>query len=666
MLRPSSAWYCPASLFALIGIAAPAPAWQGPPQPDPFGVTNLGLDYDRHAVVGDYLVFKASELGGGLDLNGDGDVGDQVLHSIHLETGVLVNHQLAAAELLPFNSPAGQLFFRVHEFSQGGQDLNGDGDGTDFGVLFVFDGATGEVESLNITTQGLLVHERTLYNAVREDGNDLDLNGDGDASDFVLHTIDLDTGASINHGLAVDNGGIGPLHPDGNTLVFRVSEFRQGGQDLNGNGVVHVSEKVFHILDVPSGVVTNLGPTHPQQRAVWVGNTLVFGVHEFFHRADLNGDGDRLDSVVHLFERNTGAVSNLGFAAAAVSGPRTVATGEEIFLSVLEFGEGDLNGDGDDFDDVWHVLDVPSRVLTNSGLDTSGSHFIRVGTNRFFSVSEGRSDRDFNADGDKIDSVLHVYEGAAGVFTNLGLAAGRRFLVNERLAMRISESSQGQTDLNGDGDALDNVLHFLDPSLLTLENTFLAVRRFGHELAGGSQGPVLVVFLEESGFGVGVDYNNDGDLLDAPIQLLNLSEGSLLNVGLDGIVLALNERFLVCTVNESQQGNADLNGDGDTDDAIVHLVDLGLLALPGLLQALVDDVVALNLQQGISNSLDAKLDAALQALEDLREGNDQAVLNVLQAFITQVAAQSGNQISEVDGAELIASAQEIIDLLSGP
>ena len=74
----------------------------------------------------------------------------------------------------------------------------------------------------------------------------------------------------------------------------------------------------------------------------------------------------------------------------------------------------------------------------------------------------------------------------------------------------------------------------------------------------------------------------------------------------------------------------------------------------------------LNLSVGIENSLDAKLDAAFQALADLRAGNDQAAVNVLQAFINAVTAQSGNQISVEDAAQLVTSAQAIIDLLPAP
>ncbi len=62
---------------------------------------------------------------------------------------------------------------------------------------------------------------------------------------------------------------------------------------------------------------------------------------------------------------------------------------------------------------------------------------------------------------------------------------------------------------------------------------------------------------------------------------------------------------------------------------------------------LIDQVTALTLKQGISNSLDAKLDAASQALDDLNENN-----NV-------VEAQRGVSLTDA----LIAAAQEIIALL---
>lgn len=84
-----------------------------------------------------------------------------------------------------------------------------------------------------------------------------------------------------------------------------------------------------------------------------------------------------------------------------------------------------------------------------------------------------------------------------------------------------------------------------------------------------------------------------------------------------------------------------------------------------LIQDLVAAVMLLNLNQGIQNALDAKLNAALMALDDMNDGNDQAAINSLVAFMNHVAAQSGKQIDADDAAALIAAAQEIVGLLMG-
>jgi len=80
---------------------------------------------------------------------------------------------------------------------------------------------------------------------------------------------------------------------------------------------------------------------------------------------------------------------------------------------------------------------------------------------------------------------------------------------------------------------------------------------------------------------------------------------------------------------------------------------------------LIDKVADLNLQQGIDNTLDAKLDTALTALDDVNANNDVAAVNALDAFINAVEAQRGKKITDVEADTLIASAQAIVDLLAG-
>ena len=68
---------------------------------------------------------------------------------------------------------------------------------------------------------------------------------------------------------------------------------------------------------------------------------------------------------------------------------------------------------------------------------------------------------------------------------------------------------------------------------------------------------------------------------------------------------------------------------------------------------------------GIENSLDAKLDSAVQALADMNDNNDVAAINSLQAFINAVQAQGGEKIPEAEADALISAAEGTIALLSG-
>ena len=73
----------------------------------------------------------------------------------------------------------------------------------------------------------------------------------------------------------------------------------------------------------------------------------------------------------------------------------------------------------------------------------------------------------------------------------------------------------------------------------------------------------------------------------------------------------------------------------------------------------------LNLQRGIENSLNAKLETALKRLEDNNPINDAAAVNALQAFINAVEAQRAKRIPEEDAMALIDAAQAIIAQLTG-
>ncbi|MHC4639034.1 MAG: choice-of-anchor Q domain-containing protein [Planctomycetota bacterium] len=83
-----------------------------------------------------------------------------------------------------------------------------------------------------------------------------------------------------------------------------------------------------------------------------------------------------------------------------------------------------------------------------------------------------------------------------------------------------------------------------------------------------------------------------------------------------------------------------------------------------LLLELSDYISGLSIHRGFSNSLLVKLNTAIQKIEDDNENNNDAAFNSLEAFINAVQAQSGKKISQADADALIASVQEILELLS--
>jgi beta-propeller repeat-containing protein len=85
-----------------------------------------------------------------------------------------------------------------------------------------------------------------------------------------------------------------------------------------------------------------------------------------------------------------------------------------------------------------------------------------------------------------------------------------------------------------------------------------------------------------------------------------------------------------------------------------------------LLNNLVSTVQSFNLQQGISNSLDVKLENAVDALNAMHAGDITTACNNISAFINDVQAQSGTALTTDQAAQLVALADQIKAALGCP
>jgi hypothetical protein len=79
------------------------------------------------------------------------------------------------------------------------------------------------------------------------------------------------------------------------------------------------------------------------------------------------------------------------------------------------------------------------------------------------------------------------------------------------------------------------------------------------------------------------------------------------------------------------------------------------------LQALIDLVTTYNLAHGVTNSLDAKLQNALAALDSVNNGNSPTACNKLASFINEV--ESHQELSTAQATELINAANRIMRTL---
>lgn len=159
----------------------------------------------------------------------------------------------------------------------------------------------------------------------------------------------------------------------------------------------------------------------------------------------------------------------------------------------------DLNGDGDTLDDVWFVFDVAGRTVRNLGLAAPFSTALpglplTLPDGFVFYVSESRQGRtDLNGDGDHYDTqVAFVLPFADGEPRNLGLALWSMYESGENAAVFISEGAQDE-DHNGDGDDHDLVAGYLRANTWQVESLGLAAGGVSDYLVV-SAGPELFSF----------------------------------------------------------------------------------------------------------------------------------------------------------------------------
>ncbi|MHC4939607.1 MAG: hypothetical protein ACYTHK_11605 [Planctomycetota bacterium] len=335
-----------------------------------------------------------------------------------------------------------------------------------------------------------------------------------------------------------------------------------------------------------------------------IGRVAVVGVSEPEAGQDLNGDGDTDDLVAHQVDVDSLASLNLGIA---IRGRVHASDSQFAFLSLEADQGGDLNGDGDGADAVWHVYD-PATALSatnplNLGLATPPPGRPCVGLEGGFVmiVSEAAQGAPLNGDSDMQDDIAFAFSGLALAAVPLPApphAKGTPLVAQGSRALFCGSEFDILSDFNGDGDVFDNVLGVIE---FDASGTGLyrpvggagprAVKQNAYTLAGDK----AIYLVDEASAGA-ADLNRDGDSTDAVLAIFDLSTGlgeitpSVTSLGPFPLAcsptygFAANSTRLVVGIDEATQGR-DFNVDQDTADVILAWVDLenspGTLHVPG-------------------------------------------------------------------------------------
>ncbi len=241
----------------------------------------------------------ASEAGS-VDLNLDGDLADRVAFLYDPATEVLAPTGHAAVRIVF----AGEwLGFLALESAQGSAtdtatDLNGDGDVLD-AVAFLLDPLTGAVSNLRQDALELVGSEEDVLVLLRpESGSESDWNEDGDRADVVAQVYDRIARTTANTRLATA-AVFGATRAE---LLLAADEAAQA-RDLDGDG--DRADAVFVLYDLARrrGLVSGLaGSDAFAFAALGSSGRAVLLASEPAQGRDLNGDGDRVDEVLHRAE----------------------------------------------------------------------------------------------------------------------------------------------------------------------------------------------------------------------------------------------------------------------------------------------------------------------------------------------------------------------------
>ncbi len=525
----------------------------------------------RVFVAGGWMIYFAGEFQMAMDLNGDGDMVDQVAQAVNMFSFAEMNIGVAALDVAALGN---EIYLAVDE-SLDGVDWSG-GNGLNDIVLLNWSEAAGMatfVEVLDATAAPYFtaVSTRLYYPA----------EASPMAGETSLHYID---GAmplvpvTVMHTDMANSLELDILGED-EGLLFLTQDETSEMRDLNGD-LDMADMDVLALLDAtdPAAMVMNVGLAVDDSSPIRADNTAAndWTVAFLVNEADQGGVSlnDPMDPMFPL-----------GWFPAACT-MADVDTTDEV-LHYLEFA-------------AWS-MDPMMNPPTNTGL--AGESTI-VAVDGYVGTVSSESDQancDLNFDTDTSDHVVqYIGTGAMGapqttvtllvaVDTTTPGGSGGFASEDDIFVIPVDEADQN-ADINGDGDMNDRLFGWHDPAQAMMTSWV-----FDHDASAGNSVYVGVewmasrpdrertlVALQEEVFDPTMSINNtDMDVLDSvpTFTRRNFSGSMVSDLDFPGVAVALNtgapgagivdsRNILYYRVNETED-NFDWNFDGDILDDVL-------------------------------------------------------------------------------------------------
>jgi hypothetical protein len=304
----------------------------------------------------EYWYYKESFITKGMDglegdLNGDGDWNDYVIQYYDILDRSSGNTRTEGR----FPCISGPIIvFSTYEYKVD-KDLNGDGDKDDYVIQYY------DISKKNLVNTGVVGGSREegptvsgpiIAFTVYEGSVDKDLNSDGDKNDYIIHYYDISRKDLVNTGAI---GGVREEGPSvsGSVIAFTTHE-AGAGEDLNGDG--DKDDYVIRYYDITNKFVVNTGAAGRLPSVS--GSIIAFTSYEDSAGKDLNGDGDKNDYVIQYYDISKKHLVNTGVVGGSREEGPTVSGSVIAFTTQEGSIDKDLNGDGDKHDSVIRYLVV--------------------------------------------------------------------------------------------------------------------------------------------------------------------------------------------------------------------------------------------------------------------------------------------------------------------